>query len=329
MRAAVLAAVLLAPPATSAQDRVVGTFSLGGRTTRLTHVYAARQPGARDASRTWLVVLLADRPVAEEDRAPTRLRSLAQAGRLRAVRVAWAEGHVQATPYDPDADPLCLPVPGAASIDVQRSDDRLEARLRSRSVGQAWEFDARVRATLTTGGVAIVETLAEAPLSARTGATAVRAEADPATHKKRLATLGYRFSPDELVRAIYDDDAEAVRAFLDAGLSADSQGGNGGAALLHATMACGRGEPAAHTAIIRALLTAGAGPDVRDDNDSSPLIWAAQFCPIEAVEALLDAGADVNARAKGGATPLMMAEVMKRTDVAELLKRAGALPWRQ
>jgi hypothetical protein len=292
MRAAALAAVLLVPAAASAQDRVLGTLTVEGRTTRLARVYAARQPDARDPSSIWLIVLLADRPV---------------------------------------ADHPGLPAPGAVSIDVQRNDGRrLEARLRSRVVGQAWHFDARVQATLATAGSAIVETLAEAPPApARVEASPARAEADPAGLKKRLGALGYAFSPDELVRAIYDGNPEAVRAFLDAGLPADSRGGNGDPALLHATMSCGRGEPAAHAAIVRALLMAGAKPDVRDDNNSSPLIWAAQLCPIEAVEALLDAGADVNARAYGGATPLMMAEAMQRADVAEVLKRAGARPWRQ
>jgi ankyrin repeat protein len=47
------------------------------------------------------------------------------------------------------------------------------------------------------------------------------------------------------------------------------------------------------------------------------------------VELLVKAGANVNARARGSATPLMMAEVMKREDVADLLRKAGAKPWQK
>lgn len=330
MRAAALAVSLLLAAVVSAEDHVLGTFSVGDRTTRLVRVYAARQPDARDPSRLWLVVLLADRPVSDDDRVPVRLLALAQAERLRAVRVVWSEslGLAQATPYAGDVAHPGLPVRGTTVVDVSRDDGRrLEARLRSRGTGQAWSLDARVEATLATAGAAIVETIAEAPPS-RARVEAGRAEADPAAAKERLAAMGYGFSADELVRAIHDAHAEAVAAFLDAGLSPESRGGNGYPALLHAATSCERGEPAAHVAIVRALLVAGAKPDVRDDNNATPLIWAAQFCPAEAVQALLDAGADVNARAKGGATPLMMAEVMQRAEVAERLKRAGALPWR-
>ena len=65
---------------------------------------------------------------------------------------------------------------------------------------------------------------------------------------------------------------------------------------------------------------------MKDQNDSTPLIWAAQTCSPRMVEALIKAGGNVNARAKGSATPLMMAEVMNRAEVVALLKKAGAKP---
>jgi len=42
------------------------------------------------------------------------------------------------------------------------------------------------------------------------------------------------------------------------------------------------------------------------------------------VQALLKAGADPNAKAKAGATPLMFAEIFGRTEIAEILRKAGA-----
>jgi ankyrin repeat protein len=64
---------------------------------------------------------------------------------------------------------------------------------------------------------------------------------------------------------------------------------------------------------------------VKDENGSTPLLWAVQAgCSPAAVSALLKAGADPNARAKGGATPLMFAEIFQRGEIAEILRKAGA-----
>jgi ankyrin repeat protein len=41
-------------------------------------------------------------------------------------------------------------------------------------------------------------------------------------------------------------------------------------------------------------------------------------------QALLKAGSDPNTKAKGGKTPLMFAEIFGRTEIAEILRKAGA-----
>ncbi len=76
--------------------------------------------------------------------------------------------------------------------------------------------------------------------------------------------------------------------------------------------------------MIKALLAGGGPVDAKDENGSTPLLWAAQLCDAEAVKALIAAKANVNAKAKGGATPLMMAGVFQRTEIVALLKKAGA-----
>jgi len=42
------------------------------------------------------------------------------------------------------------------------------------------------------------------------------------------------------------------------------------------------------------------------------------------IQALLKAGSDPNGKAKGGAPPLMYAEIFQPTEIAELLRTAGA-----
>ncbi len=62
-----------------------------------------------------------------------------------------------------------------------------------------------------------------------------------------------------------------------------------------------------------------------DQNGSTALLWAVQGgCSADSVKALLKAGANPNVRAKAGATPLMFAELFKRTELADILKAAGA-----
>ncbi len=57
---------------------------------------------------------------------------------------------------------------------------------------------------------------------------------------------------------------------------------------------------------------------------SQDLVGAAERGDIDAVQALLDAGADVNAKFEEVLTALMMAQRAGKTEVVEILKRAGA-----
>jgi hypothetical protein len=318
-----LVAVLSAQTVLGA-DKASGTFTVKGKTTIFNTVYASRQPDASDSSTTYLIVLLSDGQVATADRVPDKLLALAKAGRIRALRVVWTEGldRVLVTPYHGQVDEIGQPVRGAAVIDLKRYDGkRLVAGLKSRMLGQDWHFNASMEADLAGGGPAVLEAVVEEPalkLPPSGGGD------NPTELKRALGRLGYDYKPDTFVGAVGDGNVEAVSLFLRAGMPADTKGDNGYHALMFATMSCSRGEPERRVGVITTLVGAMANVNVRDDNGSTPLIWAAQQCPVEAVEALIKAGADVNARAKGGATPLMMASVMQKTDVVAALKRAGA-----
>jgi len=77
--------------------------------------------------------------------------------------------------------------------------------------------------------------------------------------------------------------------------------------------------------VLEALTAAGGDVKAKDVNGSTPLLWAVQTgCAPSAVAALLKAGADPNAKSKGGATPLMFAEMFGRTEIADVLRKAGA-----
>lgn len=146
----------------------------------------------------------------------------------------------------------------------------------------------------------------------------VRAEA--AAH---LAELGYQLDERGFFHAVMEGDLPAIRHFLTAGMSPDTRDEAMERPLLRATSYCHH-EDKPFVDIALALIAADADVNVRDTNGATPLIHAAQGCPLEVVEALLGAGADVDARAAGGATPLMMARVMGRDEIVAVLTAAGA-----
>lgn len=323
-----LAAALAAVPVHAA-DQVVGTLTVKGATTRLTNVYVVRKdPSA--GKKAYLIVLLADGPIAEADRVPDRLKALATAGKVHAIRMAWQEGFsgIQVTPYDNRVDQLGIPTTEGHLIDLEAYDERrLDATLHSRMIGQDWHYNARVKAAVVPGGdvpleVAPAETVGTLP-------TATKEEGTPTALKRALGRKGFEYDEEDFMDAIAQSDAEAVDLFLKAGMSPDTRGKNQGPAIVFAATFCSADDVSAAVSVIRSLLAAHAKVDAPDENNSTALIWAAQMCPLEAVELLVKAGANVNARAKGGATPLMMAEVMKKDDVAAFLKKAGAKPWQK
>jgi ankyrin repeat protein len=81
-----------------------------------------------------------------------------------------------------------------------------------------------------------------------------------------------------------------------------------------------------HTAVVQALVAAGAGPGARSSAGYTALMFAARQGHLDTVRALVDAGADPNVASKDGLPVLMLAIDQLRYEVAGLLLDRGARP---
>jgi hypothetical protein len=79
---------LAAAPAFAA-DKVAGVFTVDGKTVRFAEVYATLERDPVDTGRKYLILLVADVPVAPADRVPERLLALAKAGTVHGVGIRW------------------------------------------------------------------------------------------------------------------------------------------------------------------------------------------------------------------------------------------------
>jgi hypothetical protein len=124
---------------------------------------------------------------------------------------------------------------------------------------------------------------------------------------------------DRFFISILGGDIEAVKGFLDAGMSPNVKRPRLGHSPLFTSVIGHRDK------IAMLLIKKGADVNFRDENQSAPLIWAAENCKsVKLVRALIDAGAYVNARAKGGGTPLMGAVDNHCDEIVRILREAGA-----
>lgn len=323
-RVMVASLVLLLAASAFAADSVVGTLTVKGKPIPLKHVAVAVQADPEIADRTWLVILVSNVPVAEADRTPARLLELSKAGKVAAVRVCWLEGYdtVFSAPYHqaiPESGQRSLEHP---TINLDRYDEeRYEGWVKSKMLGQDWFFEAHVKADLKRGGVAEVEQLpAEEPAGG-----AGKAKDEKTAKKIALAKLGYEYSADNLVRAVQDASVEAVRLFMEIGMSPNTSEPSDRQPLTVAATQCAYQHEAEAAEMVKILLAAGAKVDAGATNGITPLLSAAQHCSgVEVVKSLLAAGANVNTRAPGGATPLMFAKIFNRKEMEAVLRKAGA-----
>ena len=122
----------------------------------------------------------------------------------------------------------------------------------------------------------------------------------------------------ELLRCVWHGDFEGVRAQL-------AHGGDCAAAslrsrsLLHLAIQVSNGD----TAIVEALIHAGASVDARDAYGDTPLTYAALRASGGCCELLIAAGADVNAVSVRGDTPLHDAALGGSMACVALLLAAG------
>jgi hypothetical protein len=136
---------------------------------------------------------------------------------------------------------------------------------------------------------------------------------------KRLETqrLGYAFTPQGFLKAVENDNSEAVRVFLSSGVDLEVKDERGWTPLLIAT-ANGKGN------LAQLLIHSGARLTARDINGFTPLHWAALQGMSNIVVLLVTKNVDVNSQSKFKWTPLMQACTRGHLSVCSLLIAAGA-----
>ncbi len=128
-------------------------------------------------------------------------------------------------------------------------------------------------------------------------------------------------SGDVLFKASTDLDAAVTEGSYEKAEAAINTGadvkGLGGRMLLSAITR-------KHPELLMLLLEKGAKPNVSDSDGTTPLMAAVEQGDLLIVRLLLKAGADARARSQRGETPLSIAIRIKRADIADALKQAGA-----
>jgi hypothetical protein len=317
----------------AAGDTVQGTFTVDGKTLLFKYVYVTRAADPGEPATVYLIVLVSDTPVAAERRTAAGLGELARDGKIHAVRVMWKEGFdsLTATPFHKDIAESGQPTSGGAVIDLRAYDERrLSAQIKSRAIGQTWHFNARLEAMVTPATLTAADVAEPAPVVPPTDVERdTRVEAgrdDPTSLKRTLGRFGYEYTGVAFLQAVNEGHLDAVRLFLRLGMSPDTVS-EGQPVLMSAAMQCTREPADSRVDIVRALLAAHAKVDPKDENGSTPLLWAVNVgCPADMVRALITAGANVNVKAKGGGTPLMLAQALQRAELVTILRAAGAKP---
>jgi hypothetical protein len=325
---AALSLFLYLPMPAAAADTVLGVFVAEGRTTALKNVYVTldRDPDGEQ----YQTILVSNMPIASADRTPARLKALADEGKLKAVRIIWRFGtdSVLAVPYDKTLAESGFAVRESPSINFMALNDRrLEVRIRSKMIGQTWHYDATIKADIKEGGMLETEPMAEAASSRATlpaGPGGSKADEERRL-KMKLGELGFEYSDESFHHAIIDGKVEAVKLFLALGKTPNARESGGEPLLVLAASFCGSRAGPDRTAVILALIGAGADVRVKNTIDSTALLETAQYgCDLEVARALLKAGADPNAKTRGGSTPLWWATYNKNAELVALLKSAGA-----
>jgi len=169
-------------------------------------------------------------------------------------------------------------------------------------------------------GAATTPAAAPAAATARPGGNASAAQAWLREH-------GREFTQDDFYRALVEADADAVAAFLEAGMSATDAGTTGMPPLHHALMfACTYGvRPSSDEAhrIVADLLAHGADPNALDDTGNPALHRGAGPCDGAIITKLIAAGANVNAVNSTGMSAFSLALALSDAEAAEAMLQGG------
>ncbi len=314
-----------------AQESVLGTFTVNGKTTRFNQIYATFEaaPGVRDQK--YLILLVSDVPVAPADRTPDRLLTLARSGKVKAIKLRWKYGFdsIAVIPYHADIAESGRAFASMSTMNLSALDDkRVHAEFKSKMLGQTWFFNAIVQTPIATGGVAVLEpdvtATSMSPGTAEADPKRTVAEADPTALKRSLGAMGYEYKPEAFFQAIADRNAQAVTQFLEAGMSPNQKDEQNRYPLNYAVLFCAQ-SPEESEAVIRALVAAKADVKTKDpDNGTTALVGSVQSCSAGTVDALIKAGSDLSAKSNGGATALQLARIFARPEVVAVLEKAGA-----
>ena len=122
---------------------------------------------------------------------------------------------------------------------------------------------------------------------------------------------------ERMMEALRVGDTTAVRKMLIGGSKSVNGTGRGGSTpLMYAALY-------SDAATVKALLQAGANPNLRNEAGATPLMWAIDSA--EKTKLLLDAGAEVDARSNDGRTALTIATArVGAADAVKLLLDRGA-----
>ncbi|MBI4831955.1 MAG: ankyrin repeat domain-containing protein [Candidatus Lindowbacteria bacterium] len=121
-----------------------------------------------------------------------------------------------------------------------------------------------------------------------------------------------------LMKAAENDQLDILLSLLDSGVSPDARGRHTGVSPLYFAAEMG------HVRIAEALLNRGADADIRGPQGETPLMIAAFEGNADVVRTLLAHGADINAIHEGKETALMGAASKGHTEIVRLLIEQGA-----
>ena len=139
----------------------------------------------------------------------------------------------------------------------------------------------------------------------------------------KLAALGLKHDAESFQSAVARADAEQVRLFLQAGMSARTRLSDGASLLSLALLGIQGDDPAKQNVAI-ALIQAGADVEERTPTGMTALMQAAFNCKPRVVDALLQARARVDAKDNDGRTVITYARLLGCSKLEPRLRAAGA-----
>lgn len=133
-------------------------------------------------------------------------------------------------------------------------------------------------------------------------------------------------SVDQLQSSAREGRPDEVQALLDAGISAGASGMSGHVLDMAAGLGCATSpqDVEGRAATVSLLIRRGADVKAEDSLGNTPLLRAAQHCPLPVVQVLVEAGAPLNAANRQGYPPLAIAFIGNNWDVARYLVGKGA-----